>query len=132
MSTVQILPATAPAVHQTSSWPLISNILSAFSRAHYTPTSKIPVNNVEEEPKDLFPDLPPLLHGHPDVHLREGVMNASRAAASGVPDAEKAFFVADLSRVYQQHLRWQRCLPGVEPFYGELSSDHLTIFWSDR
>ncbi|KAJ7473321.1 ornithine decarboxylase [Mycena latifolia] len=32
-------------------------------------------------------------------------------------DAEKAFFVGDLSRVYRQHLRWKLSLPDIEPFY---------------
>ncbi|KZT27231.1 ornithine decarboxylase [Neolentinus lepideus HHB14362 ss-1] len=44
-------------------------------------------------------------------------MRAYRLAAANVPDAEKAFFVADLSVVYAQHERWKRCLPQVEPFY---------------
>ncbi|EIN03932.1 ornithine decarboxylase [Punctularia strigosozonata HHB-11173 SS5] len=44
-------------------------------------------------------------------------MEASRLAADGVPDAEKAFFVADLSAVYRQHQRWKHCLPDIEPFY---------------
>ena len=66
-----------------------------------------------------IPDLPPLLRGHPDVHLRNGVMKASRLAALHEPDAEKAFFVADLSYVYHQHLRWKRMLPEIEPFYGK-------------
>jgi ornithine decarboxylase len=38
--------------------------------------------------------------------------------AAGVPDAEKAYFVADLSYVYNQYQRWKRCLPEIEPFYG--------------
>ena len=67
----------------------------------------------------IFPSLPPLYHGHPEVHLRNGIMNASRLAAAHVPDAEKAFFVADLSQVYRQHLRWKACLPEVIPFYGK-------------
>ncbi|KAJ7733093.1 pyridoxal-dependent decarboxylase [Mycena olivaceomarginata] len=62
----------------------------------------------------IFPDLPPLHHGHPDVHLRNGIL----AADSGVdPDAERAFFVADLAQVYAQHLRWRACLPHIHPFY---------------
>ncbi|KAF8193325.1 ornithine decarboxylase [Pholiota molesta] len=44
-------------------------------------------------------------------------MNASRLAAEHVPDAEKAFFVADLSEVYRQHQRWRTCLPEIQPFY---------------
>lgn len=65
----------------------------------------------------LFPDLPPLLHGHPEIHLRNGVINASQLAAQNVPDAERAFFVGDLSQVYRQHQRWRACLPEVQPFY---------------
>jgi len=64
-----------------------------------------------------LPGLPLVRHGHPEVHLRNGVMRASQLAAEGEPDAEKAFFVADLSYVYQQHLRWKAFLPEVEPFY---------------
>jgi ornithine decarboxylase len=67
----------------------------------------------------IFPSLPPLLSGHPEVHLRNGIMNASRLAAEHVPDAEKAFFVADLSEVYRQHQRWRTCLPEIQPFYGQ-------------
>jgi ornithine decarboxylase len=66
----------------------------------------------------IFPELPPLLRGHPDVHLRNGVIRAARLSAAGVPDAEKAYFIADLSYVYNQLQRWKRCLPEIEPFYG--------------
>ncbi|KAH9954741.1 ornithine decarboxylase [Russula dissimulans] len=65
----------------------------------------------------IFPGLPPLLRGHPDVHLRNGVIRAAHLSAAGVPDAERAFFVADLSCVYNQYQRWKRCLPEIEPFY---------------
>jgi ornithine decarboxylase len=65
-----------------------------------------------------FPGLPPLLRGHPDVHLRNGVIRAAHLSAAGVPDAEKAYFVADLSYVYNQYQRWKRFLPEIEPFYG--------------
>lgn len=68
-----------------------------------------------------FDNLPPLLRGHPDIHLRNGVIRANRLAAVHEPDAEKAFFVADLSYVYMQHARWKRALPEIEPFYGKLS-----------
>ncbi|XP_006454865.1 ornithine decarboxylase [Agaricus bisporus var. bisporus H97] len=67
--------------------------------------------------EDVFPDLPPLFRGRPDVHLRNGILNARVLASSGVPDAEKAFFVGDLSVVYKQHMRWTRCLPDIQPFY---------------
>lgn len=49
-------------------------------------------------------------------------MSAAEMAADGEPDAEKAFFVADLSYVYRQHIRWKTFLPEVEPFYGKLFS----------
>jgi ornithine decarboxylase len=52
------------------------------------------------------------------VHLRSGVIRAAHLSAAGLPDAEKAYFVADLSYVYNQYQRWKRCLPEVEPFYG--------------
>lgn len=66
-----------------------------------------------------IPGLPPLLRGHSDVHLRHGVMNAMQLAAEGEPDAEKAFFVADLSYVLRQYERWKANLPEIQPFYGE-------------
>lgn len=74
---------------------------------------------VPPEGLSIFPALPPLFAGHPTKHLREGVLRAAELAANHVPDAEKAFFVGDLSEVYKQHMRWRRCLPNVQPFYGE-------------
>ncbi|KIJ62973.1 hypothetical protein HYDPIDRAFT_168906 [Hydnomerulius pinastri MD-312] len=71
----------------------------------------------EQEDEKIFTALPPLLRGHPEIHLRNGVMNASRMAADNKIDAEKAFFVADLSEVYRQHERWLKCLPEIEPHY---------------
>lgn len=73
----------------------------------------------DAEEEVSFPGLPPLLRGHSDIHLRAGVMRASRLAAHHEVDAEKAFFVADLSFVYKQHLKWMRHLPHIEPFYGK-------------
>jgi hypothetical protein len=72
----------------------------------------------DEEPDAPFPNLPPLQYGHPNFHLRNGVMGALSLAAEGEPDAERAFFVADLSQVYLQWQRWKRCLPEIEPFFG--------------
>ena len=66
----------------------------------------------------IFPSLPPLLDGHSDVHLRNGIMNASQLALTHEPNAEQAFFVADLGQVYRQHQRWKSCLPEIQPFYG--------------
>ena len=62
----------------------------------------------------------PTIHTEPvDFLIRSGIANAALAAAAHQPDAEAAFFVADLGHVYRQHLRWKRCLPNVTPFYGE-------------
>lgn len=66
----------------------------------------------------IFPSLPPLHQGHPDVHLRNGIMNSMHSAENNEPDSEKAFFVADLSQVYHQHMRWKANLPEIQPFYG--------------
>ncbi|KAJ3802153.1 ornithine decarboxylase [Lentinula aff. detonsa] len=66
---------------------------------------------------DLFPSLPSLHIGHPEVHLRNRIMNATQLANDGEPDAERAFFVADLSQVYRQHQRWVSCLPEITPYY---------------
>ena len=77
-----------------------------------------PFVHQDAEEEVSFPNLPPLLRGHSGIHLRNGVMRASRLAALHEVDAEKAFFVADLSFVYKQHAKWMRHLPYIEPFYG--------------
>lgn len=71
----------------------------------------------DETPLKIFSGLPDLHHGHPDVHLRKGIMNASLAALEDEDDAEKAFFVADLGQVYSQHMRWEKNLPYITPHY---------------
>ena len=77
----------------------------------------------------IFPPLPPLLDGHPDVHLRNGIMNASRSALAHELNAEQAFFVADLGQVYRQHQRWKSCLPEIQPFYGSLQTLNLQLLF---
>jgi ornithine decarboxylase len=69
------------------------------------------------DPFTLFPTLPPLHCGPVEAHLRHGILQAARDAAAHEPDAEKAFFVADLSKVLGQHAKWSRCLPEIVPFY---------------
>ena len=101
-------------VSDQSAWPTDTSIEGFPS--HTTENSSLdkgPVASVEH----MFPSLPPLLHGHPDVHLRAGVIEASRLASLGKPDSERAFFVADLSSVYLQHQRWTRCFPDIKPYY---------------
>ncbi|KIK96291.1 hypothetical protein PAXRUDRAFT_318801 [Paxillus rubicundulus Ve08.2h10] len=71
----------------------------------------------EQDDEKIFASLPPLLRGHPEIHLRNGIMDASRKAVEREVNAEKAFFVADLGEVYRQHQRWLKCLPDIEPHY---------------
>lgn len=61
---------------------------------------------------------PQLFQGHPDIHIRNGIIRAALASDAQKANSEAAFFVADLGQVYKQHLRWKECLPNVEPFYG--------------
>ena len=140
MSALEILTAHAPVDFDydvISRSPTLSSSLprslpekylaNVFVNGLFSPTSTVhshenthhlknPDRHYDDEVS--IPGLPPLHRGHPDVHLRNGVMNAIHLAAEGEPDAEKAFFVADLSAVYKQHERWKKLLPEIEPFYG--------------
>lgn len=137
MSQLEILPSIAPvdfdfSATDTLSEPIVRSQEDSFSSSviegflssspdyfRLYPDAAHSIGELNQTEGDIFvPSLPPLLRGHPDLHLRNGVINASRLATENIPDAEKAFFVADLSEVYKQHQRWARCLPGIEPFYG--------------
>ena len=133
MSQVHILAARSPIAFESelvSCSPTISTSISIsfndkttntlLDRFITTPAANDAAPAIDDG-RDEFaaPGLPPVHHGHIDTHLRNGVMKAAELAADGEPDAEKAFFVADLSYVYLQHLRWKRLLPEIEPFYGE-------------
>jgi len=135
MSQLTIL-STSPAIDLVSAQHLTSVFRSPSQRlpwAQSRPLSaSIEGHNVHDDGDDddrdiVFPGLPPLLRGHPDVHLRNGVIRAARLSAAGIPDAEKAYFVADLSYVYNQHQRWKRCLPEIEPFYGARARHALDV-----
>jgi len=128
MSQIEVLPAQCPIdftlnrspSHSECFWPMkyTSDLISS-STSFLSPDS--PSSETRLDPGvRIFPSLPPLLHGHPEVHMRTGVMNASRLADANEPDAEKAFFVADLSQVYRQHQRWKASLPEIQPFYGNV------------
>ncbi|KAG6898760.1 hypothetical protein C0995_008597 [Termitomyces sp. Mi166 len=94
------------------------NIDWAISKASVTsPSMEVTPDFRTDEEISIFPSLPPLHHGHPDVHMRAGIMRADRLAEAHQPDAEKAFFVADLGQVYRQHQRWLTALPEIQPFY---------------
>lgn len=121
MSRLDILPAqsaidfafTLPSVVADPSVP------RSFTQ-NYTWGPEKTADPIDVDGVDIFPGLPALQHGHPDIHLRRGVINALALAADNEPDAEQAFFVADLGQVYMQHQKWRRCLPDIEPFFGEL------------
>jgi ornithine decarboxylase len=128
MSQVEVLPATCPIDFSldrsqfydsfrenygfNATKPLADGLIA--QSAVPVPADKYVLPSQETH---LFPSLPPLHRGHSDVHLRAGIMNAAHLTADNVPNAEKAFFVADLSQVYRQHQRWLKCLPGIQPFY---------------
>jgi ornithine decarboxylase len=106
------------------SWPsTIASSMNLVTKSHYDDSS---TKAVEEHA--IFPGLPPLLVGHPDMHIRNGIMKALRLADAQMPDSEKAFFVADLSQIYQQHKRWKACLPEITPFYGRWD---ISMFLTD-
>lgn len=123
MSHVEILPAKSPFDFLLDITPLSRDITSHASNPKITsPSSPFRLSTSLEEPQPQtenqpFLSLPPLLQGHPEVHLRAGIINASCLAAENIPNAEKAFFVADLAEVYRQHTRWKASLPEIQPFY---------------
>ncbi|KAI3619542.1 ornithine decarboxylase [Moniliophthora roreri] len=107
-----------PSSHHCHARDYINDILSSPSSIRLTAegySAESPFGSSQGE--RLFASLPPLHYGHSEVHLRNGIMNATRLASEGEPDAEKAFFVADLSLVYRQYQRWVTCLPEIKPFY---------------
>ncbi|PWN29620.1 ornithine decarboxylase [Jaminaea rosea] len=57
----------------------------------------------------------PIFFGSVEQQLRTVLANVDvdNCDANG----ENAFFVADLSEIYRQHLRWLRALPRIVPFY---------------
>lgn len=69
-------------------------------------------------PLVVVPGLPHLSSGAPGELVRSRILQAAFDAEMNEADAERAFFVADLSKVYEQFTRWCRCLPEIEPFYG--------------
>ncbi|KNZ80804.1 Ornithine decarboxylase [Termitomyces sp. J132] len=120
MSTVQVLTAPCPIdLPYSDSLPRYQEKFNwAISRAPVnSPSVKAIADLPTDEEISIFPSLPPLYQGHPGIHMRAGVMKAARLAEIHQPDAEKAFFVADLSQVYRQHRRWVAALPEVQPFY---------------
>lgn len=128
MSRVEVIP-----VQSRIDLSLNSPIPSDTFSSRWSPESRpLDTPDTDEEPDVLFPNLPPLQYGHPNFHLRNGVMRALSLAADGGPDAERAFFVADLSQVYLQWQRWKRCLPEIEPFFGTSPSSRKSCVSPSR
>ncbi len=57
----------------------------------------------------------PIFHGGFDSQLKQVLRDIDIHGCEA--NGENAFFVADLSEVYRQHLRWMRALPRIVPFY---------------
>lgn len=70
-------------------------------------------------PLVAIPGLPHLSADAPGDLIRSMILQANFEVEMGEASAQKAFFVADLGRVYRQFSRWRHYLPDVEPFYGE-------------
>lgn len=120
MSQVEVLPApVASNIFMNDTLTRVRAIEKLPWAVSGSPILTSPLATAEAADDVVIPGLPPVHRGHADIHLREGVMHAAELAADGEPDAEKAFFVADLSYVYTQHERWVRNLPEVQPFYGQ-------------
>ncbi|CAO1619763.1 unnamed protein product [Jaminaea pallidilutea] len=63
-----------------------------------------------------IPGVPsPIFSGSVESQLRAVLRNVDVDECDA--NGENAFFVADLSEVYRQHIRWLRALPRIIPFY---------------
>ncbi|OAX41908.1 hypothetical protein K503DRAFT_431679 [Rhizopogon vinicolor AM-OR11-026] len=120
MSPVEVLAALNPVDH------FISSSFSKFigsSDISYDPVvlpasiDDAAAENWRLDDEKIFSSLPPLFRGHPEIHLRKGIMDATRRVAANEADAENAFFVADLSQIFRQHERWMKYLPEIVPHY---------------
>ncbi|KAJ2391966.1 Ornithine decarboxylase [Coemansia sp. RSA 2559] len=78
-----------------------ADTMDAAEQLHEMPT-KLKCSVADETP------LPRISHGSVDSAIR---------AKLAQPDAEDAFFVADLGEVYRQFEQWSQLLPRVQPFY---------------
>ncbi|KAK0527937.1 Ornithine decarboxylase [Tilletia horrida] len=74
-------------------------------------------NNNDDDDDAFFPD-----YGHSPIYTGSVTAQLRRVLDSIDVDAcevngENAFFIANLSEVYRQHVRWVKALPRVRPFY---------------
>jgi ornithine decarboxylase len=72
-------------------------------------TNKLEINKSQKN------DLPPI-----NTLSVEEVLKSRVLSIDCETESDSAFFVADLGKIYRQHLRWKTHLPRVEPFYGKL------------
>ena len=138
MTEVQVIPTaidinTTPITGKRSVYGSVNaraallsvSVSSSPMEKSFKPT--VQSNGLLSPPAEDATFSPQLYQGHPDIHIRQGIIRAALAADAQKTNAEAAFFVADLSQVYRQHLRWKACLPNVEPFYGMSSARPLCI-----
>lgn len=95
----------------------LGTVLSPPATAPPSPKS---LEAVDEAKLDHFipsGKINPVYHGSTSRQLKASLANIDVDGCAA--DGENAFFIADLSEVYRQHLRWMRELPRVVPFYGE-------------
>jgi hypothetical protein len=79
-------------------------------------------------PPERDDDSLPIIHsGSVESLIQSGIIDAALASAANQPDAEAAFFVADLGHIYRQYIRWQRYLPNVTPFYGKSGPIYIIV-----
>lgn len=117
------LPSPSPSVGAGAKYP--SPYHGDFTGASSLPTPppdelELYDYNPSFSPSVCIPGLATLSCGAPSDLVRSRILQSAFNAEMGEADAEKAFFVADLSVVYDQFVRFKRCLPEVEPFYGAL------------
>jgi ornithine decarboxylase len=119
MSPVEVLAALNPIDHFISSdFQFSRNSDISHDLVVLPPPIDDPAAENWLDDDGIFSSLPPLFRGHPEIHLRKGIMDATRRVAANDPDAESAFFVADLSQIFRQHERWMKYLPEIVPHYG--------------
>lgn len=133
------IPDPLPSRFAVSTSPVGATIAYRYAPAteeDFTGASSLPTPPPEEPTAGEFPStlpvvavpgLPRLSSGAPSDLIRSRILQAAFDAEMNEADAERAFFVADLSKVYEQFIRWRRCLPEIEPFYGMSSLIRVLI-----
>lgn len=112
-SMVDFTRITAPVESHLFTAPPSPELLPSFDSAARCADGAVPTIDVDhlKVPGSKLP----VYSGSIQQQLRSilGNVNVDECDANG----ENAFFVADLSEIYRQHLRWIRALPRIVPFY---------------